>query len=298
LVLVGPTAVGKSAVAVEVAERIGAEIVCADSRTVYRGMDIGTAKPTPRMRGRVPHYLLDVADPREVFTVRDFQRMGRSAIEGIRSRGRVPLLAGGTGLYVRAVLDGLDIPEAPPDWALRRQWEAEERTEPGVLYRRLQGRDPTAAAEIPRSNIRRIIRALEVIRHTGRPISEQRRRAPVDVDAVQVGLTMDRAALYERIDRRALEQIEAGLVEEVRGLLEAGLDPQLPSMLGLGYREIVAYLRREVELDEAVRTLQRNTRRYAKRQLTWFRADPRIRWIAVDGMDAAEVAERVVDAVS
>jgi tRNA dimethylallyltransferase len=298
LVLVGPTAVGKSGAAVEVAERIGGEIVCADSRTVYRGMDIGTAKPTAQMRARVPHHMLDVADPRDVFTVRDFQRIARSVIQAIHSRGRTPVLVGGTGLYVRAVVDGLDIPEVPPDWGLRQRWEAEERGDPGILYRRLQRLDPGAASEIPASNIRRIIRALEVVHHTGRPMSDQRRRTPADVQAVQVGLTMERAALIERIDWRVLEQVEAGLVEEVRALIDAGVDSQLPAMQGLGYKEIAAYLRGEVELDEAIRTVQRRTRRYAKRQMTWFRADPSIRWIGVDGLNPAEVAERVLRAVS
>ncbi|MDR5696536.1 MAG: tRNA (adenosine(37)-N6)-dimethylallyltransferase MiaA [Armatimonadota bacterium] len=296
LVVVGPTAVGKSAAAVELAERIGGEIVCADSRTVYCGMDIGTAKPTPQMRERVTHHLLDVADPRELFTVRDFQRMARAAIDAIRARGRTPVLVGGTGLYVRAVVDGLDIPEVPPDWALRRRWEAEERVNPGVLYRRLQVLDPVAASRIPPSNVRRVIRALEVCHHTGRPASHQWGRAP-DPEAVQVGLTMDRATLYRRIDGRVDEQIRAGLVDEVRALLGAGVDPALPAMQGLGYKEIVAHLRGEVGLDDAIRALRRNTRRYAKRQLTWFRADPRIRWIAVDGLDASEVAERVMRAV-
>lgn len=279
------------------AERIGGEIVCADSRTVYRGMDIGTAKPTAQMRARVPHHMLDVADPREVFTVRDFQRMARSVIQAIHSRGRVPVLVGGTGLYVRAVVDGLDFPEVPPDWALRRLWEAEERDEPRILYQRLRQLDPSAASEIEPSNIRRIVRALEVVYHTGRPVSQQRSHSP-GLNAVLVGLVMDRAALYERIDRRIIEQIEAGLIEEVRALLETGLDRELPAMHGLGYKEIAAYLLGDVDLDEAIRTVQRNTRRYAKRQLTWFRADPRIRWISIDGLDPAEVAERVLRAVS
>jgi tRNA dimethylallyltransferase len=296
LVLVGPTAVGKSAAAVELTLRVGGEIVCADSRTVYRGMDVGTAKPTPSMRARVPHHLLDVADPQEVFTVWDFQRLARAAIADIRSRGRVPLLVGGTGLYVRAVVDGLVLPQVPPDWQARRAWEEEERERPGTLYRRLQELDPEAAARIPPANLRRVIRALEVVSRTGRRLSEVARRGPGEA-AVQVGLDLDRARLYERIRRRIQEQLRAGLVDEVRSLLERGVDPSRPSLQGLGYKELVPYVRGEVSLDEAVRTLERNTRRYAKRQWTWFRADPRVRWLDVDDLPPEEVAERILEVV-
>ncbi|MDR5689325.1 MAG: tRNA (adenosine(37)-N6)-dimethylallyltransferase MiaA, partial [Armatimonadota bacterium] len=238
LVVVGPTAVGKSAVAVELAERLGGEVVCADSRTVYRGMDIGTAKPTAALRARVPHHLLDVADPAEVFTVWDFQRLARQAIADIRTRGRVPILVGGTGLYVRAVVDGLRIPQVPPDWAARRAWEEQERQQPGVLYRRLMELDPEAASRIPPQNLRRVIRALEVVVHTGRPFSQLARREAGE-EAFQVGLTVDRMRLYERISRRIQQQLAAGLVEEVRALLARGVDPSKPAMQGLGYKELV-----------------------------------------------------------
>ena len=293
LVLVGPTAVGKSAAAVELALRAGGEIVCADSRTVYRGMDVGTAKPTPSMRARVPHHLLDVADPQEVFTVWDFQRLAREAIAAIRGRGRVPLLVGGTGLYVRAVVDGLVIPQVPPDWTTRRMWEEEERQQPGVLYRRLAELDPEAARRIPPQNLRRVIRALEVVVRTGQRFSELARREGGE-EAVQVGLTVDRNVLYGRIRRRIHEQLQAGLVDEVRALLSRGLDPSLPALQGLGYKELVPYVLGQVSLPEAVRVLERNTRRYAKRQWTWFRADPRIRWVDVDELPPEAVAERVL----
>jgi tRNA dimethylallyltransferase len=291
--IVGPTAVGKTAAAVELAKRVGGEVVCADSRTVYRGMDIGTAKPTPAQRARVPHHLLDVADPQEVFTVQRFQALAREAIAGIRRRGRVPLLVGGSGLYVRAVLDGLRIPPVPPDWALRRRLEEEEHRDPGVLHRRLREVDPVAAFRIHPTNVRRLIRALEIWHHTGTPPSLLQTREPSEVDALRIGLQMDRRALYARIDRRVLEQVESGLVEEVARLVAAGVSPDAPAMQGLGYKEIVAFLRGEVTLEEAVWTLQRNTRRYARRQLIWFRADPAIHWIDVTGLGPVEVAERI-----
>jgi len=294
VVVVGPTAVGKSTAAVELAERLGGEVVCADSRTVYRGMDIGTAKPTPAMRARVPHHLLDVVDPTEVFTVWEFQRLASEAIAQIRARGRVPLLVGGTGLYVRAVVDGLVIPQVPPDWAARRLWEEEERQQPGVLYRRLRELDPQAAARILPQNLRRVIRALEVVVHTGRPFSEQARREEGEL-AVQLGLVVDRMRLHERIRRRIQEQLQAGLVEEVRGLVARGVDPSKPAMQGLGYKELIPYIRGEVSLEQAIRQLERNTRRYAKRQWTWLRADPRIRWVNVEDWPPQVVAARLLE---
>ena len=294
VVVVGPTAVGKSTAAVELAERLGGEVVCADSRTVYRGMDIGTAKPTPAMRARVPHHLLDVVDPTEVFTVWEFQRLASEAIAQIRARGRVPLLVGGTGLYVRAVVDGLVIPQVPPDWAARRLWEEEERQQPGVLYRRLRELDPQAGARILPQNLRRVIRALEVVVHTGRPFSEQARREEGEL-AVQLGLVVDRMRLHERIRRRIQEQLQAGLVEEVRGLVARGVDPSKPAMQGLGYKELIPYIRGEVSLEQAIRQLERNTRRYAKRQWTWLRADPRIRWVNVEDWPPQVVAARLLE---
>ncbi len=284
---------GKSEAAVLVAERIRGEVICADSRTVYRGMDIGTAKPTPAMRARVPHHLLDVVDPREVFTVRRFQQLAQQAIAEIRARGRVPLLVGGTGLYVQAVLDGLQIPPVPPDWALRQRLEEEERNQPGVLFSRLQEIDPLTAARIPPRNLRRVIRALEIWYHLGIPPSQARGRGPEE-PSLRIGLTMDRRALYGRIDRRIDEQLAAGLVEEVRRLVASGVPLHAPSMQGLGYKEIAAYLIGEVDLEEAVQQLRRNTRHYARRQLIWFRADPRIRWLDVTGLPPEAVAEQIM----
>ncbi len=296
VVIVGPTAVGKSAVAVALAERLGAEVVCADSRTVYRGMDVGTAKPDAQLRRRVPHHLLDVVDPSEVFTVWDFQRLAQAAIADVRHRGRVPLLVGGTGLYVRAVVDGLIFPQVPPDWHARAAWEEEERQRPGILYQRLKALDPEAAARIPPTNLRRVIRALEVVSRTGRRFSEVAGRGPGE-PAVQIGLDLDRERLYQRIRKRIQEQLRAGLVEEVRSLVDRGLDPSLPSMQGLGYKELVPYVRGQISLEQAVRALERNTRRYAKRQRTWFRADPRIRWLDVNDLPPEEVAERILNVV-
>jgi len=287
-VLCGPTAVGKTALAVALARRLDAEIVCADSRTVYRGLDIGTAKPDVSQRAQVPHHLLDVVDPAESFTVADFQRLTREAIDGIRSRGHVPLLAGGTGLYIRAVVDDLAIPHVAPDGRLRAALEVEARTRgPASLHGRLAQVDPVAAGRIHPHNVRRVIRALEVATVTGRPISALQHRGAPPAAVAMVGVTMERSGLYRRIDQRVEEQLAAGLVHETRALLARGVPASAPAMQSLGYKEIGGWLRGEYGYAEAVRRLKRNTRRYAKRQLTWFGRDPRIRWLDAAALGAA-----------
>lgn len=294
VVICGPTAVGKTAAATELAERVGGEIVAADSRTIYRQMDIGTAKPTPEQRARVRHHLLDVANPDEIITVAVYRRMARAAIQEIRARRKTPILVGGTGLYIRAVVDGFTIPEVPPDPSLRQHLEEVERHAPGALHARLSAADPVAAARIHPRNVRRLIRALEVFEHTGRPISTQQRRADPVGRIVQIGLTVNRGALYRHIDERVDAQIAAGLIHEVRNLLARGHDPSLPALQGLGYKEIIEYLGGKVTLEEATRRLKRNTRRYAKRQYTWFRRDARIRWLEVDDLEPGQVADAIV----
>lgn len=305
--MAGPTAVGKTRAAIALAQRIDGEIVCADSRTVYRGLDIGTAKPTLAERALVPHHLLDVADPAELFTLADYQRLATEAVEGVHGRARPAILAGGTGLYIRAVIDRVAVPAVAPEWDLRARLAAEERNGgPGTLHRRLREIDPAAAARIHRNNVRRIIRALEVWEVTGAAMSSLqvqvragRWGAPSDVGpAEMVALTLDRERLAARIDRRVEEQLAAGLVDEVRRLRRAGYSRALPSMQGLGYKEIAAYLEGDVTLDAAVAELRRNTRRYAKRQRSWFRADPRYRWIEVDGEPPQGVASRIIDGLS
>ncbi|MGQ0550245.1 MAG: tRNA (adenosine(37)-N6)-dimethylallyltransferase MiaA [Armatimonadota bacterium] len=292
-VLCGPTAVGKTALAVALAGTVDAEIICADSRTVYRGMDIGTAKPTAAQRARVPHHLLDVADPDQLFTLADFQRLARAAIAAVRGRGRLPLVVGGTGLYIRAIVDDLTIPEVPPDPHLRAHLQAEESARgPGHLHVRLAALDPVAASRIHPRNIRRLIRALEVTTVAARPISALQRTGP-PLTAAMIGLSMERDVLYRGTDARVDAQVVGGLVDEVRGLLAQGIPADVPAMQGLGYKEIVGWLRGGYPFEEAVRVLKRNTRRYAKRQLTWFRRDPRVRWIDVTPLDEETLMQRV-----
>ncbi len=297
LVLCGPTAVGKTVAAIELAQRIGGEIIAADSRTIYRRMDIGTAKPTPVQRALVPHHLLDVAEPDAVFTLATYRELALTAIDQISARNSTPILVGGTGLYIRAVVDGLIIPPVAPDWEFRRHLENVERQAPGTLYAHLRAIDPVAATRIHPHNVRRVIRALEVHARTGRPITAMQHRTSPPFWITQIGFMMDRGVLYRRIEQRVDEQLAGGLLEEVRGLLDSGCDRALPAMQGVGYKELVEYLDGAVTLEEAARRLKRNTRRLAKRQLTWFRKDPRIRWIDVANRSPGAVVELLLPMV-
>ncbi|MGE5602882.1 MAG: tRNA (adenosine(37)-N6)-dimethylallyltransferase MiaA [Nitrososphaerales archaeon] len=287
LVIVGPTAAGKTAFSLDLAEALalatgqGCEIVSADSRQIYRGMDVGTAKATSAERSRVPHHLLDVVAPDQVLTLAEYQALAYEAIAGIDRRDRLPVLAGGTGQYIAAVLEGWRIPEVAPRPDLRAELEAQAAAEGSEsLHDRLATLDPVAASRIDHRNVRRVIRALEVCLATGRPISELQAKEPPPYDVVQIGITRPRPVLYERIDRRVEGMVAAGLVEEVRGLAAAGYSWDLPAMTGLGYRQIGQYLRGEVTLEEAVALIKKGTRRLVQQQYNWFRPDdPRIHWI-------------------
>ena len=280
--IVGPTAVGKSTVALEIAERLGAEIVNADSRQLYRGMDVGTAKPSPAERRRVRHHLIDIATPAAPLDVAEFARRARAVIAGLVAGGRPVLVVGGSGLYLRAIRGGVfEGPAAAPEVRARLAMTAADEGLAG-LHRRLAAVDAEAALAISPNDLRRIVRALEVYELTGMPISEHQRRhrfAAREFASLTIGLTLERARLYEAIDRRFDAMIAAGLVDEVRGLLAAGYDPGAPPLCTIGYREIASFLRGETTLVEAVAGAKRASRRLAKRQLTWFRADREIVWL-------------------
>lgn len=301
--IVGPTASGKTAISVILAERLGAEIISADSMAIYRGMDIGTAKPTAEERQCATFHMIDVVDPDEPFTVSDFQDQAVSIINDITARGRLPLLVGGTGLYIKAVLDGLNIPGPGPSLELRAKFDqiAAEKGS-AYLHEELQRVDPVTAARLHPNDQKRIIRALEVYELSGAPMSEIIERTkptePRYPDALQFGLTMNRERLYKRIEDRVDALISMGLVEEVRGLLARGFDVNLPSIQGLGYKEIAGYIKGEYDLDVAVDMLKRDTRRFAKRQFTWFRADQRIQWIDIDQFTIAEAADIIEAKIS
>lgn len=280
IVIVGPTAVGKTHLSLRLAQDFDGEIVSADSRQVYRGMDIGTAKPTPEERALVPHHLIDVVAPDEPFSLAQYQKLAYQAIGAILARGRVPFLVGGTGQYVRAVVEGWGIPRVPPNEQLRAELFRQAEVEgPWALHARLREVDPAAAERIDPSNVRRVVRALEVYLETGQPITELQRKKPPPYRILQIGLTMERQELYRRIDERVDRMIEEGLVEEVRGLVERGYSYDLPSMSGLGYQQIGMYLRGLVSLEEAVQLIKHHTRRFVRHQYNWFRLnDESIRW--------------------
>ena len=270
--IVGPTASGKSALAMRVAERLGGEIVSADSRQVYRTMDIGTAKPSIRERERVRHHLIDVADPGERYDVLRYQRDARAALAEIRARGRAALVVGGTGLYVRALLDGLDLASLPHDPSLRMRLEADD---PATLHDRLRAFDPDAAARVDPRNRRRLVRYLEVATIVGGPVSRGR---GVSIPALRIGLRPPREILVAAIERRVREMVDAGVLEETRVLVARGIDPRLPSMSAHGYVHWAGHLRGEVDLETAIALTARDVRAYSRRQMTWFRRDPAIRW--------------------
>ena len=287
IALVGPTASGKTALGLALAERLpaalgldGAEIVSADSRQIYRLMDIATAKPSAGERARTPHHLLDVVWPDESYSLAQYQADAQAAIRDIWARHRLPLLVGGTGLYVRAIVDGLAIPAVAPQPALRADLEAEAaHGGPAALLERLRKLDPVAAARIDPQNVRRLIRALEVCIVSGRPFSEQQGSRPTPYRLGLLGLNMARDALYARADARIAAMLAAGLVAETEALVARGYAWSLPAMSSLGYREIGAYLRGEATLAEAVVRFEQATHAYIRRQLTWFRPDRRIAWL-------------------
>jgi tRNA dimethylallyltransferase len=295
IAIVGPTAVGKTAVAIELSRLIGGEIISADSMAVYRGMDVGTAKPTPEEQAKAKFHLIDVADPSAPFSVGEFQRLAHKAIDAVIERNPPAIVVGGSGLYVRAAVDGLDttIPPADPD--LRRRL-LNEATTHGVewVHSRLAEIDPESAERIHPANLKRVVRAIEIYERTGIPASvffeKDSRRKPRYSDARFFGLIADRAELYARIDRRVDAMVDSGLVEEATWLLETVKNSSLPSMQGLGYKEIAGYIRGDYGLNEAVELIKKNTRRFAKRQLTWFRADARVTWIDVTHRTAVEVS--------
>ena len=280
IALVGPTAVGKTRLALELAKFLPLEVVSADSRTVYRWMDIGTAKPSPEEQRQVPHHLIDVVDPDESYSLAVYQQQALEAIKRIRARGKLPLLVGGAGLYVSAVCNGLALPDVPPDPEFRAEMEARAQAEGWAsLQHQLVAVDPVSAARIDPKNVRRVIRALEVHRATGRAFSEWQTPGPPPVRSIQIGLRLERTELYNRIDTRIDAWVRGGFVNEVRALLDRGYSPTLPSMSSLGYREMAEYLAGVTSLEIAVERFKNATHQYAKRQMTWFGARPEIQWV-------------------
>ena len=291
LALVGPTALGKTRISLDIAPRLGAEIVSVDSMQVYWGMDIGTDKASLAERKRVPHHLVDVVSPCEPFTVAKHQELAFAAIRDIHMRGRLPLLVGGSGLYFQAVADTLSFPEYEVAEKVRAGLEEEAARDPAALFTRLQEVDPDSAAVIPAGNVRRVIRALEVREITGVPYSRFQGRLFAGhgaFDIIAVGIEAERDLLTRLINRRVQGMMERGLVEEVQGLLREGCLSRTAAQ-ALGYREILEFLDSRSGLEETIRKIELGTRRLAKRQLTWFRRDPRIVWFKLEGDEESDL---------
>ena len=287
VILLGATGVGKTALAIELAQRLNGEIVCADSRQIFRHMDIGTAKPTPQQQSLVPHHVFDIADPDENPGLAEYLDLARTCIIDIQNRGALPLLVGGSGQYISAIEEGWTIPRVPPDMQLRAELEAwTEAHSAAALHDRLRAVDPVSAERIHPNNIRRVIRALEVHILTGKPISQLQRKDTPPWRIYRIGLRLEREKLYPRVDARMDAMVAAGFVAEVRWLLHQGYDRRLPSMSGLGYREIAAHLLDGVPLDEAVQRAKFSTHEFIRAQEVWFRGhDNGILWHNVATLD-------------
>lgn len=299
IVLTGPTAVGKSKLSIELAKSIGGEIISADSMQVYKYMDIGTDKIKPEKMGGVPHHLIDFLEPTEDFNVVLFQKYVKEAMEGIYHRGHIPILVGGTGFYIQAILYDIDFTQTDADMTYRHGLEQIAQVKgPEVLHQRLELVDPESAAAIPAGNVKRVIRALEYYEKTGHKISDhnkEQHEKTSPYDFRYFVLTDHREILYERIEKRVDKMIEEGLENECKKLMTMGIDSQMTSMQGLGYREMIGYLSGEYDLDRAIYLIKRNTRHFAKRQLTWFRREKDVIW--VDKSEYNREDAQVLDAI-
>lgn len=301
IVLTGPTAAGKTELSIALAKKLNGAIISADSMQVYKYMNIGSAKIRPEEMQGIRHYLVDVLDPREEFHVARFQQMAKEAMDEIYRNGQLPIVVGGTGFYIQALLKDIDFDESSGELPCRKELEETARREGGaVLYERLKQVDPESAEAIHPNNVKRVIRALEFYQETGQPISlhnkEQKEKQPPYTYAYFV-LNDDRARLYERIDRRVDRMVEQGLVEEVRWLKEHGYDRSLVSMQGLGYKELFPYLDGTCSLEEAVEIIKRDTRHFAKRQITWFKREPDVIWLNQQefGYDKEKILKRMLE---
>ena len=280
VIITGPTAVGKTRISLSIAEKLKGEIISADSRLFYRGLDIGTAKPTLADRKRVLHHLIDIAEPDETLSLAVFQQSVYRISEQLWEREKIPFLVGGTGQFIRAIMEGWVVPPQEPDRALRQkivEWGNEIGAD--ILHEKLQMIDPAAAEKIEAGNLRRTVRAFEVIFSTGDLFSSQQQRHERGFKYKVVGLNLDRKMLYQRIDERINQMFVDGFVDEVRSLIDKGFDPSLPALSAIGYKEVIAYLQGKMSMDEVIVLMKRRTRSYVRRQANWFKPDdPRIKW--------------------
>ncbi|MBR4435272.1 MAG: tRNA (adenosine(37)-N6)-dimethylallyltransferase MiaA [Clostridia bacterium] len=298
--IVGPTASGKTAVSIDIAERINAEIISADSIQIYKDLDIGSAKPSPDELRRIRHHLVDFVDVSDTrFNVAKYRKDALDAIFDITGRGKRALVVGGTGLYVNSLVFPLDFSAAPPDDKLRRKLTELEQNKPGTLHRMLYDIDPKTADRLHSNDTKRIIRAIEIYEQTGKRPSDSvgdfsnSRGEDIPINPIIVGINTDRPALYKRIEIRVDRMLESGLLDEVDRLVERGIDPSVPALQGLGYKQLLMYRRGELTYEEAVELIKRDTRRFAKRQISWFKRDARIRWL--DPAQYVDIADTICD---
>ncbi len=293
IILLGPTCVGKTEVSILLAKELKTEIISADSMQIYRGMDIGTAKPSQQLRRIVKHHMIDICDPSEEFSTGRYIEEVKRIIDSLHGEGKIPLVVGGTGLYIRAMTKGL-CKAVSADWGLREGLNRREDETPGYLYQYLRDLDPEAASRIMPSDRRRLIRAIEVCLRMGHPISEIQKRStePLPYNFIKIGLSRDRSELYRLIEERVDRMIDEGLIEEVRGLLQK--NPSRTVLQAIGYKELIGYIKGEMVLGEAVRLIKKRTKLYAKRQFTWFKKEPDIRWLDITGIREPEVIKNMV----
>ena len=300
IILTGPTAAGKTDISIRLAEKLGGEIISADSMQVYRRMDIGTAKIRKEEMNGIPHHLIDVLEPTEPFNVSVFKELALRAADDIYSRGKIPIMVGGTGFYIQALLYDIDFSEEHSDGYRESMEQIAATSEgPDKLFEELRSVDPASCEIIHKNNVKKVIRALEFYHYNGTPISEHnsvQREKSSAYDSMYLVLTMDREKLYNRIEKRVDIMMENGLVEEVRGLIEEGLDDTYISMQGIGYKEVYEYLKGKCTLEDAIYNIKQNTRHFAKRQLTWFRREKEVIWIDKDTFSSdEEIADHIVD---
>ena len=296
IAVIGPTGIGKTRLAIQLARKFQGEIINADSRQVYRHMDIGTAKPTAAELAAVPHHLVDIIEPNQEFSLAEYQRLTYNAVQDVQTRGSLPFLVGGSGLYVWAVLEGWVVPKVAPDTSYRQELEAQaEEGRADAIFEELRRVDPAAAEKIDPRNVRRVIRALEVNKMSKTPFSQLQQKQPPPYQNLIIGLTADRKALYRRADERVDNMIKQGFTEEVSGLVKMGFTLDLPSMSSIGYREIGQYLQGGMTLDEAVYKIKTGTHRFIRHQYAWFRLkDERIKWFDVDKTPGSGI-EQIVE---